>query len=303
MLRVGAKGKMPKKRPDYWKSPAILSFLRRAGEIDPEVAVKVEANRLLLATNMVIPPFNPKKIAPLRKVISIEYSDSASNSQLTPVKGGFIIAVKRAAGSRDVFSLAHEIGHTFFYDIEATTPIRLQRDIGGDAEEKLCDIFAAELLMPEKTFREDALTIFNNTGIWCETLFQLRSLYNVSMRAVTERVVELGILDGPVIIRWSWKSKLKDEKDVKLRVDWSVPLKDGKHYFVWPDKPASEDTAFMRASLRSGLIREEARLKLGALQGDFIIEAKGYHSKETGSNNGINNTPKPVLSIVWPKMA
>jgi len=58
----------------------------------------------------------------------------------------------------------------------------------------------------------------------------------------------------------------------------------------------------MRASLRSGLIREEAGLKLGALQGDFIIEAKGYHSKETGLNNRINNTHKSVLSIVWPKV-
>jgi len=297
------KEEMPKKRPDYWKSPAILSFLRRAEGIDPEVAVKIEANKLLMAANMVIPPFNPNKIAPLRKITSIKYSDSASNSQLTPVKGGFIITVKRAAGSRDVFSLAHEIGHTFFYDIEPSTPVRLQRDMGGDAEEKLCDIFAAELLMPEQTFREDALKKFNDMGIWCETLFHLRSLYNVSMRAVTERVVELGILNGqPVVIRWSWKSKLNDKKDVKLRVDWSVPLKDGKHYFIWPDKPASEDTPFMRASLENELIREEARLKLGALQGDFIVEAKGYHSKETGSNNRISSTPKSVLSIVWPKI-
>lgn len=157
--------------------------------------------------------------------------------------------------------------------------------------------------MPEQTFREDALAIFNDTGTWCETLFQLRSLYNVSMRAVTERVIELSLLDGqPVVIRWSWKSKLKDKKDIKLRVDWSVPLKDGKNYFVWPDKPASEDTPFMRASLGSEAIREEVRLKLGALQGDFVIEAKGYQIKGMGSNNRISSKPKSVLSIVWPKI-
>lgn len=297
------KEEIAKKRPDYWKSPAILAFLRRAGEVDPEVAVKIEANRLLRAANLVVPPFNPNKIAPLRKIISIKYSDGASNSQLTPVKGGFIIALKRAAGSRDIFSLAHEIGHTFFYDTAPSTPVRLQRDLGGHAEERLCDVFAAELLMPEQTFKEDALRIFNDTATWCETLFHLRSLYKVSMRAVTERVIELGVINGqPVVLKWSWKSKPNDREDVKLRVDWSVPLKDGKHYFIWPDKPASEDTPFVRASLGTKLVREDTRLKLGALQGDFIVEAKGYHIKEIGSNDRIRNRPRSVLAIVWPKV-
>ena len=296
-------GEMPKRRPDYWRSPAILSFLRRVGGVDPEVAVKSEAEKLITAANMVIPPFDPNKIAPLRRITSIQCSDSVSSSQLTPVTGGFIITVKRAAGSRDVFSLAHEIGHTFFYDTEPSTPVRLQRDMGGDAEEKLCDIFAAELLMPEQTFREDALRIFRDKGTWCETLFHLRSLYNVSMRAVTERTVELGIPDGrPVVIRWSWRSKINDRKDVKLRVDWSVPLKDGRHYFVWPGKPASENSPFMRASLEDEFIREKARLKLGALQGDFIVEAKGYHGKAIGSHKRISSASRSVLSIIWPTM-
>lgn len=296
-------GEMSKRRPDYWRSPAILSFLRRVGGVDPEVAVKIEAQKLLTTANMFAPPFNPDKTAPLRRITSIVYSDSVSSSQLTPVTGGFMITVKRAVGSRSVFSLAHEIGHTFFYDTEPSTPVRLQRDMGSDAEEKLCDIFAAELLMPQQIFRKDALRVFDDKGTWCETLFHLRSLYNVSMRAVTERTVELGILDGrPVVIRWSWKSKINDSEDVKLRVDWSVPLMDGRHYFVWPGKPASEDTPFMRASLEDEFVREEARLKLGALQGDFIVEAKGYQSKEIGLHSRISSTPKSVLSIVWPAM-
>lgn len=297
---------MVKKRPDY-RSPAILWFLKKSGKVDPEGAVKAEANKLLLSAGLTDPPFEPSRVAPLRKVTSMRRANIPVVSQLMPVEGGFIIATKRASPQgvssrwRDKFSIAHEIGHTLFYDVGSPIPIRPHGDPGSEAEERLCDIFAAELLMPQERFKSDACAMFDRVKSWCETLFQLRSLYGVSMRAVAERVVELKLIDGAAVIRWRWKPKAKRESDIKLRVDWSVPLRDGRYYVIWPDKSAPSDSVFVRASLGRSLLREEVKLHLGTLKGDFIVETKSYHSEEMNLADASGDSPRPVLSVVWPK--
>jgi len=289
-------------------SPSILWFLKKTGKVDPEEAVKAEATRLLYAAGLTTPPFEPRRVAHIQKVASINRSDISIVSQLTPIKGGFNITLKSlnahdaASISRNTFSIAHEIGHTLFYDVESAIPSRPHGDLGSEAEERLCNIFAAELLMPQYQFKSDAGAIFKKTSNWCESLFRLRSLYRVSMRAAVERVVELEIVRGAVFVKWRWKPKVSSGSDVKLRVDWSIPLKEGRYYFVWPDKPAPNDSTFLRASAEDCLIREVARLKLGALNGEFIVEARSYDSSDKELSGASTHLPRSVLSVIWPKL-
>src|SRR5438552_8193521 len=49
---------------------------------------------------------------------------------------------------RSRFSIAHEIGHSFFYDRSARPPKKLTND--SVREERFCDKFASALLVPPK---------------------------------------------------------------------------------------------------------------------------------------------------------
>lgn len=56
------------------------------------------------------------------------------------------------ARTRQRFTVAHELGHTFFFDRAVSPPSRLSPH-GGRAEERFCDLFASELLVPRSAIR------------------------------------------------------------------------------------------------------------------------------------------------------
>jgi len=104
------------------------------------------------------------RLAVCQDVIAIRESNlGTTDAHLTPTDRGFVIEVNAfATPQRKRFSIAHEIAHTFFNPV-ARTYRRSGLAVSVShkrpellIEESLCDIAAAEMLMPEDMFREAA---------------------------------------------------------------------------------------------------------------------------------------------------
>jgi len=105
----------------------------------------------------------------------------------------FVIFVRREATlPRKRFTICHEIAHTFFFDILADqrkfrqSP---QDDCRDDPEEEwLCDIAAAELLMPFSAFNGDIAAAKRMGGLTPDSVLKLMTRYQASLQAVAARI-------------------------------------------------------------------------------------------------------------------
>jgi Zn-dependent peptidase ImmA (M78 family) len=99
--------------------------------------------------------------------------------------------------SREIFTVAHEIGHHVF-DIQLTTPTLIRDQETGEftpnnALEYRADCFAAELLMPREGIEEVASELkFKDNGISYSDIVRLQVEFGVSYRAMVRRLTELG---------------------------------------------------------------------------------------------------------------
>ena len=101
---------------------------------------------------------------------------------------GFKVTVN--PGKPDVrirFSIAHEICHTFFYEL--VPEIKFQAHSPDEMEERLCNYGAAELLLPEAELRETAKGIPPSL----DSLDQLCRQYHVSSEVMVIQLRNLGI--------------------------------------------------------------------------------------------------------------
>ncbi len=111
------------------------------------------ATLLRQETGQVSPPIVLKNIEELRCIQEkiVFDSEEASGAILVPVPGGFIVRLgKDQRTARRRFSIAHEIGHTFFYNLEYDPPIKIlprecSRWLGEKKEEDICNAFASDL--------------------------------------------------------------------------------------------------------------------------------------------------------------
>jgi len=159
------------------KSPATF-FVSRARELFREVRPGG-------------PPFDPHEYAEALK-IKVREEDMTIDGYLKCNNlGEFEISLNRNVRlSRKNFTLAHEIAHTFvFFDLhEFTEKFRVSKNYDRE-EERLCDLAAAELLMPFHVFKCDLLRLSVRGVITPETIFSLMERYNVSLQAVCTRIV------------------------------------------------------------------------------------------------------------------
>lgn len=102
-----------------------------------------------------------------------------SHSILTPDKHLIICVNKSLLGDRLRFSLAHELG---YLALHAFRPPRFDADTAHEA-----NLFAAELLMPEKDIAADF-----KDGISMQTLADLKIKWKVSMQALLYRAEDTG---------------------------------------------------------------------------------------------------------------
>lgn len=115
-------------------------------------------------------------------LISSDFATDRADARLTIAldKYPIIITNKNLLGDRQRFTLAYQLGHLAMH---VKTLVSSDRDISHEA-----NLFAAELLMPEATIREDL------ENLTLAKLAELKRKWKVSMQALLYRASDLDIV-------------------------------------------------------------------------------------------------------------
>jgi hypothetical protein len=170
-----------------WTNPSVLNLAQ--GQEDP-IAVIIEKTRAIILDAVEKgwsgPPFDPFRLAELLKVPVIPRDDVLDARLVPSGSGGRIEFNPNRPPGRTRFSLAHEIAHTLFPDYGAA--IRQRGPSRGDdwQVELLCNIAAAEVLIPIGTAVE-----LESESVDIDNLMSLRKRIDVSTEAIFLRMVRL----------------------------------------------------------------------------------------------------------------
>lgn len=173
-----------------WTNASVLAF---AEGQDPIGAMEKKARALALKAmddGWTGPPFDPLALAEWRK-IRVTARDDIADARTVPASDGTLrleFNPLRPRG-RLRFSIAHEIAHSLFEDCESEIRCR-----GGHTDsapdnwqlEVLCNIGAAELLMPLGSFSELA-----SEDLSIKSLLELRKRFDVSVESCLIRLIKL----------------------------------------------------------------------------------------------------------------
>lgn len=197
----------------FWTNASVLS-LARSG--DPVEAVTQKARDIILRFMEAghSPPLEAIDIARFAGV-SVVPSVEVSDARTIFVSGRPLIEFNpNRPKSRIRYSICHEIIHTLFADWKDEIRYRSEhQDMKDDGWqlEMLCNIGAAELLMPIGTFTE-----LHDHELTIDKLLQLRSSYEVSAEALMLRVIKLTKAPAAVFSA----SRIHDSN--RYRIDYSV---------------------------------------------------------------------------------
>jgi len=186
-------------------------FLHHYGCSSPEKAITDLARELLARANVTTPPVQVYDLLKHRKVLRVVSRDIKVPARLTVVDDGFAIILQRyQAETRRRFSVAHELAHTFFYDTDSMPPRKLLNSplSGGDVE-RLCNLAAAEILLPEGLLKEavSSLSSSEEKTSLIEHFGDLLHSFRVSAEALGRRLVEDLCLLRCVLIGTTWRPK------------------------------------------------------------------------------------------------
>ena len=139
------------------------------------------------------PPFDPEILASLLD-IEVDHVDHdiRADARIFPAAGGRLIIQCAASVSeeRQRFSICHEIAHTRFPDCYEEVRCRLERgkfDSRHFELERLCNIGAAELLLPYDDFRISV----GGRVVSIDLAYEIRQTFACSVEAALYRLVDL----------------------------------------------------------------------------------------------------------------
>ena len=221
-----------------YRSAAAKRLASKAGVVDPAVAAKLLASRVI--SDLPGPPFDLDSehvrsalgILDIRTVV-----DSSLDGRIVPTESGFVVELSRRLNAeRRAFTLAHELAHTFFLDSDSNTE-RLADGLSGGTldvheEELLCDIAAAEMLMPAAALIRDhglcapdelrhsenaffAAVLEREVSVY--SVLYLARMFRTSLSATARRITELGLWSSHIGF-WS----VRDGKYPKFAFGFSV---------------------------------------------------------------------------------
>ncbi|MBI5346681.1 MAG: ImmA/IrrE family metallo-endopeptidase [Chlamydiae bacterium] len=99
---------------------------------------------------------------------------------------------------RQTFSIAHELFHIVTWDSELLKKIISDSDI-YKKNEQLADAFAAGLLMPENSLRQQIRCLCENGKLKYSTIIAIASEYRVSVEALLYRLEYLGLINQKLV--------------------------------------------------------------------------------------------------------
>lgn len=199
-----------------WENQSVLSF---ADDNDPIAWMEdVAQQRVLEAVSQGWsgPPFDPLELASLMGIL-VRPNASVPDARIFEVDGETVIEFNPNKPSGRVnFSIAHEIAHTFFGDWREKTRNRA-RDTDEYQNwqlEMLCNIGAAEILMPLGSFPQDAARVDS-----IESIMELRRKFDVSTEAILIRLAKIS--KSPMLTFAA--SRMRKGIETTYRIDYSIP--------------------------------------------------------------------------------
>lgn len=164
-----------------WKSAAARRLIGIAGNAPTlEDAVKTIASWIL--SDIPCPPTNLEAIGPRLDILGFDPEDDlpVSGELRRDGKGFKVVYSSSLSLERRRFTIAHEIGHAIF---EASGP-NCPRT--GIELERICDLLAAEILMPTRVF----LSLLGEKPS-LKKVFELSKTFKTSLSATAIRCAEL----------------------------------------------------------------------------------------------------------------
>lgn len=179
------------------KVQLLRKLCERSSSPSPEMAIDEALKASFPDLQDLAPPVGLSRLAAARGVLDILRRNLDCDGVISETaKGSYIIQVSRNhAQTRTRFTIVHELGHTFFFDVDPNIRERVRdanlEQVGRlDAEEHLCNYAAAEILLPRKQFREALRT----NGPSAKALTHLGKTFDVSVHATTRRLLLIGML-------------------------------------------------------------------------------------------------------------
>lgn len=177
-----------------WRHPGIRVLLRDAGTTEnPVRAIRQRAGRLVehaLGLGWEGPPFDMELLASLSG-LRIELVDTLGEGREASCIPGAILLSRNSPSNRKRYSIAHEIIHLLVPDSDGSDHIGSLaadvRDAANGELELLCQIGAAELLMPAAAFE----TAMGTDPPGLVKVGSLSKVFDVSIEAAARRAVDL----------------------------------------------------------------------------------------------------------------
>jgi Zn-dependent peptidase ImmA (M78 family) len=253
------------------------------------------ARQLVKLSGIKDPPFLPEKFAPFQQLNKISKEDLGELSGLLiPSKNGFEIKVNIThSPERQNFSVAHEIGHTIFWEKGFKVLLeKIKQNISEKRakkyEEDLCDIFASELLMPYSVYIKYAKRYYFNIN----SISILSRLFNVSIVPAALRLCDVNPREC-LLIYWI-RENSGEIINPKLKSSWMTwsqkkPLINANRFIK--RKFLDSDFEVLAAYKSENHIYTCKRIKIGNYIGNYQIWSKGF-----GSGND-----RFVLSFAFPE--
>lgn len=159
--------------------------------------------QLLDITKQTLPPIELEPIMRLRKIIECPKGYSYNKWEVR-------------------FTIAHEIAHTFFFNLSTSPPHKTFPSVPKYVSETLCNKIAAEILMPKSMVKE-FLTKYStmidncfNIQLFRKIVLGLVKQFNVSPNVVARCLIENFNLWNILILGVGWRSKPSKREVVKL---------------------------------------------------------------------------------------
>lgn len=200
-----------------WTNPSVLSLIEHAPGADPEALIALRAREVALEAmeaGWSGPPYDPFALAEVLGIQLVARQDLDDARLVAESEGPRIEFNPARRPARVRFSIAHEIGHFLFSDYATRVRYRDATARRGDdwQLEILCNIAAAELLMPAGAF-----PIAEAQDLLLPRLLDLRTQFGVSTEALFRRIVKL--TDRPTSLFAAARLPGSDG----FRVDYVVP--------------------------------------------------------------------------------
>lgn len=196
---------------------------------------------------------------------------------------------------RQNFSCAHEIGHILLdkLGVERYTNHIEYRDFNpqknsslrASMKERLCNIVAAELIMPSDIFKEHLLKI----GISVNAIERLSTQFLASSPSVAIKIAEVSPKPC-IVLNWApFRNKKSRSLKLSRQVNSDSFKKDNNNYspvHTSVSYPSTLHTAYHTDKI----VKSRKLFKSGNIKKSFLLESKGFGSGET----------RYVISIAFP---